>query len=108
MQKRLARTRVVRLNLVIGEFSSVVDDSIQFYWDMMAKDTIAAGAQLCFERVPGRMQCVTCQHEFLHSNFDGACPACGGARVLVVDGNQFRLDSIEIEGERKNGNHTED
>ena len=33
--------RVTRLNLVIGEFSSVVDESIQFYWEMMAEGTPA-------------------------------------------------------------------
>lgn len=98
-------TRVVRLNLVIGEFSSVVDDSIQFYWEIMAKDTIAEQAELHFERVPGRLGCAACGHEFLFSDFTGQCPACGQSQVRVVDGEQFKLESIEIEGERQDVTH---
>jgi hydrogenase nickel incorporation protein HypA/HybF len=91
--------RVTRLNLIIGEFSSVVDDSIQFYWEMMVQGTIAEHAALCFERVPGKFRCDECGLVFPVREFDGQCPACGGLRARIADGEQFRLDSIEIEAE---------
>ena len=91
--------RVARLNLVIGEFSSVVDDSLQFYWEMIAKGTIAEQAELCFERVPGRLRCTTCGHEFYFADYAGQCPACGGEQARVADGDQFKLESIEVEKE---------
>jgi hydrogenase nickel incorporation protein HypA/HybF len=90
-------SRVTRLNLVIGELSSVVDESIQFYWEIMAKDSLAAHAELHFERIPARFCCQTCGAEFDFSAFEGVCPQCGGIQVKVIDGDQFRLDSIEIE-----------
>ena len=31
------------IDLVVGELSSIVDDSVQFYWDLIAEDTAAAG-----------------------------------------------------------------
>nr|MBN1229470.1 hydrogenase maturation nickel metallochaperone HypA [Anaerolineae bacterium] len=89
--------RVTRLNLVIGEFSSVVDESIKFYWDMLAKDTIAAEAKLCFERVPGLLECGNCRHRYTLAELEVVCPVCGMAQSRVVDGDQFRLASIEIE-----------
>lgn len=98
-------TRVVRLNLVIGEFSSVVDDSIQFYWDMMAGDTIAADAELSFQRVPGTLRCADCEATFSYTGFEGVCPECGGVRVGIADGDQFQLESIEVEGVDENGSH---
>ncbi|MBN1309916.1 MAG: hydrogenase maturation nickel metallochaperone HypA [Anaerolineae bacterium] len=89
--------RIVALNLVIGEFSSVVDESLQFYWDFMAKGTIAENAELHFERVPGLFRCSECGHEFGMDDFEGRCPNCGGSQVSVVDGVQFSLANIEIE-----------
>jgi len=91
-------TRITRLNLVIGEFSSVVDESIKFYWDMMTKGTIAAGSELSFERIRGLLQCGDCEAQFYMQNFHSRCPACGGSSTTVIDGDQFKLSSIEIEG----------
>lgn len=90
-------TRVTTLNLVIGEFASVVDESLQFYWDFVTRGTIAENAVLRFERVPGRFGCSDCGHEFGMTEFEGRCPRCGGAHTTVVDGTQFSLASIEIE-----------
>ncbi len=89
--------RVLRLNLVIGELSSIVDESVQFYWDIVSKDTIAEGAELHFERVHGTLRCLACGHTFPLSHRDFLCPNCGEGRVVAEGGNDFRLDSIEIE-----------
>lgn len=90
-------SRVTALNLVIGEFASVVDESLQFYWDFVAKGTIAEDAALHFERVPGMFQCSDCNHQFGMADFEGRCPHCGGSHTTIIDGTQFSLASIEIE-----------
>ena len=89
--------RITRLNLVIGELSSIIDDSVQFYWDIVARDTIAEGAQLSFERVPGSLRCLTCGEVFRMDGRAYVCPACGEHEVVVAGGDEFRLASIEIE-----------
>jgi len=88
--------RITALHLVIGELSSVVDDSVQFYWDFVSKDTIAEGAALHFERISAVLQCHDCGHEFPRSG-DYHCPQCGSGRVTVKRGEEFYLDSIEVE-----------
>ena len=90
-------SRVTALNLVIGEFASVVDESLQFYWDFVTKGTIAENATLHFDRVPGMFQCSDCEHRFGMAEFEGRCPRCGGSHTTVIDGTQFSLASIEIE-----------
>ena len=52
--------RVTDLYLVVGQLSSIIDDSIQFYWDIIAKDSIAEGAALHFRRIPVQLECRNC------------------------------------------------
>jgi hydrogenase nickel incorporation protein HypA/HybF len=89
--------RIIRLNLVIGELSSIVDDSIQFYWDIVSRDTIAEKSELHFERVPGTLRCLGCSHTFPLNGRDYACPVCGERQVVAAGGDEFRLESIEVE-----------
>ncbi len=90
--------KVNQLNLVIGQMSSVVDESVQFYWDIIAKDTIAAGAILHFERISATFYCYNCQTQFgLNGQDNFLCPHCQSAQVRVIDGDDFRLESIDVE-----------
>jgi len=95
--EQVGARRIVRLNIVIGELASIVDDSVQFYWDIISRGTIAEGARLHFERTPGMLRCLACGHTFPLGGGDYTCPVCGESQVLPVGGDEFRLDSIEVE-----------
>lgn len=88
---------VTDLYLVIGALSSVVDSSVQFYWDILSEGTPAEGARLHFERVPMRLECRTCQEQFSPAGDSFDCSACGSSAVWVIDGDQFYLRSIDIQ-----------
>ena len=91
-------SKITGLHLIIGQLSSVVDDSVQFYWDMIAKDTLADGAKLYFKRIPAHLECQECGQTYhLEGNQLSGCPACDSFRVNVIAGKEFRLESIEIE-----------
>ncbi len=94
---RVGATRVTDLYLVVGQLASIVDDSVQFYWDMVSADTLCAGAQLHFERVPATLACLDCGTAFALERELIPCPACGSQRVKVTAGEEFRLDSIAVE-----------
>lgn len=89
--------RVSDIYLVIGQFSSIVDNSVQFYWDTISENTAAAGAKLHFERIPAELQCLDCHHIYTpgKDNFD--CPACKSHHIRVVKGEEFYVESIEVE-----------
>ncbi len=89
--------RITDLNLVIGQLASIVDDSIQFYWDIISKDTLAEGAILHFRRIETELRCQDCKIPYKPAAFDMACPLCGGSNVKVVAGEEFYLESIDIE-----------
>lgn len=89
-------TRVTDLFLVVGELSTIVDDSVQFYWDIISEGTPAAGSKLHFRRVPGQLSCRTCGHTYSPRQ-DLPCPACGGVAIDVIAGEEFYLEAIEVE-----------
>ncbi|NWG05647.1 MAG: hydrogenase maturation nickel metallochaperone HypA [Chloroflexi bacterium] len=89
--------RITDINLVIGQFSSIVDDSVQFYWDIIAKETIAQGARLHFNRIPGEMTCNACGHTFRPTDETFECPACSSVTVRITKGEEFRVESIDVE-----------
>ncbi len=43
------------------------------------------------------MRCTVCGETFSPDGRDYACPACGATQVVVVGGDEFRLESIEVE-----------
>lgn len=91
-------TKVTRLHLVIGQMASIVDDSVQFYWETIAQDSIAAEAVLHFERIPATFHCLDCNRHFtLDNQADFRCPHCHSATVQLRGGDEFRLESIDVE-----------
>jgi hydrogenase nickel incorporation protein HypA/HybF len=95
--KNAGTRKIKQINLVIGQFSSIVDDSIQFYWDIIAKDTPAEGSVLHFERIPGEMTCQTCGDVFRPTGETFNCPACSGPFVKITKGEEFQVESIDVE-----------
>lgn len=91
--------RITDLYLVIGQLSSIVDDSVQFYWEIITKGTLAEGSRLHFERIPTRLNCLDCDHRYSPAGEDFACPVCKSVRVKVIAGEEFQLEAIEVETE---------
>ena len=89
--------RITRINLVVGELSSIVDDCLQFYFDFLSEDSIASGAALSFERIPMQVRCRNCGLSFSPDKSSWSCPQCNEWNVEVVAGKEFYIDSIEVE-----------
>lgn len=94
--ERLGATSVVTINLVIGDRTSVVDDSLLFYFDMLTPGTVAEGAQLKVRRTHMRCICPRCNTEYRPDGFGFDCPACGTVGQVTNDGSEFLIESLEI------------
>lgn len=86
------------IDLVIGDLSSIVDDSVQFYFDILSKETLAAGATLTFRREPALCLCQDCSASTpVKPPVPPFCPHCSSPRIQISGGRDFRMESIDIE-----------
>lgn len=85
------------MNLLIGQFSDEREESIQFYWDDLAKGTLAQDAELHFQHMVAEMKCRECGTIFHPEAETSMCPHCFGHRLKLLSGDDVRLDSIDVE-----------
>ena len=102
-QKNAKGQRITALNLVIGQLSSIVDDSVQFYWDLVSQGTSAEGAKLHFRRIPTEFECRDCGIRFYPVKDDFSCPKCGSLGLIIAAGEEFFIESIEVTSENTDG-----
>ena len=95
--KAAQASKITKISLTIGELSGIVDECVQFYFDLLSKDTIAAEASLCFDRPPTKLRCRNCSSTFSPDDLDWACPNCREQKVEIVSGRECYVSSIEVD-----------
>ncbi len=91
-----ARVKEVRLRL--GALASVVEDSLQFCWELATEGTPLAGAALVIHKLPVVVHCDACGAD---TEIEGVqsfrCPRCGELAADLRQGRELEIDSIELE-----------
>jgi hydrogenase nickel incorporation protein HypA/HybF len=96
--KHAAGRSVSVVNMRIGRLRQVVPDTLEFYFEFVARDTVCEGARLELEILPALLRCDACVREWEIDFPAFRCPTCEGADdVDVVSGNEFEVESIEVE-----------
>ena len=90
---------VTDIYLIIGDLSSIVDESIQFYWDMVSIGTICEKARLHFNHIKAEIECQNCNKRYLLEHDLEPCPHCSSMNIKIISGDEFQMESIEIEKE---------
>jgi hydrogenase nickel incorporation protein HypA/HybF len=89
--------KIVSLRLVVGDYTGVVEDAVDFYFAFLSKDTIAAGAKIYYSHVHGQLRCRDCDILFPLQQYDCHCPNCAGSRVEIVGGRELYIENMEVE-----------
>ena len=95
--EKASATKISKINLTIGELSGIVDECVEFYFNLLSQDTMAAGARLCFYRTPTKLRCRQCATTFSPANPDWVCPNCRERRIEIVSGRECHVESIEVD-----------
>jgi hydrogenase nickel incorporation protein HypA/HybF len=97
VEKHADGRRVTLVSLRIGTLRQVIPDSLEFYFDFVSKGTVCEGARLEHEVVEARLRCEDCGEEWTIDVPAFRCPGCNGSNVAVASGNEFEVESIEVE-----------
>lgn len=89
--------RVLRIYLVVGEYSGVVDESVEFYFSFLSKGTVAEGADINFTHMPAKLRCRACDTVFTPEKLNLRCPGCNGQQVEIISGKEIYIESLEVE-----------
>jgi hydrogenase nickel incorporation protein HypA/HybF len=89
--------RVTTVNLRVGRLRQVIPDTLEFYFEFVARDSVCEGAVLNQEVIDARLRCAPCEYEWAIEIPAFRCPQCGGSDVTVAAGNEFEVESIEVE-----------
>jgi hydrogenase nickel incorporation protein HypA/HybF len=88
--------RVLRLQLRVGRLSGVVPEAMHFAFDIVCRETIAAGASLEIESVSPACWCPTCRVEFNCADFVEECPVCHNLCSELRRGRELEIAAVEI------------
>lgn len=95
--KKQGKSRVTKINLVIGESSGFSGDSIRMHFEDAAAGTICEGAEISVRPVKTMLRCPNCHELFVRRPFEFACPHCGTDGVPSEVGKEMSIESIEAE-----------
>lgn len=93
---RAGASRVTRVHLKTGEWSTIEPDCVDFYFGVLARGTPAEGAELIIERIPVRYRCGDCGRQYAPTDGRYTCPACSSASGELIMGRELFIDSIEV------------
>ena len=96
-----ARTRgahqVHRIVLRVGALAGVEPEALRFAFDVVTRDTLAAGSALQVDTVPARAHCAACAADFAAAGgFVFSCPRCGQLSGDLRQGRELELAQIEM------------
>ena len=95
--KHAGGRRVTVVNLRVGRLRQVIPDTLEFYFEFVARDSVCEGARLEQEVIDARLRCRPCAHEWDIEIPAFRCPDCGGSEVEIASGEEFEVESIEVE-----------
>ena len=88
--------KVAQINLLIGESSGILGESLHMYFDIFAENTLCDEAIIEIETVKPKLKCKACGTFFVRKPFSFEC-VCGSEGEPTDIGREFFIKSIIVE-----------
>lgn len=90
--------KVVRIVIEVGELSNVVPELLQTAFAVFREaEPLLENAEIESRRIPLKLLCQACGHEFHPALRRFRCPQCLSLQVKVLQGEELLLRDVELE-----------
>ena len=97
--------KVLKIRISIGRYSGILQEYVSKYYEIAARGTIAAEAELEFRYLPVWLCCTKCGTKWTAGVLEdgtvdekSVCPSCGsGDFTLMPENWDLYVDNIEVE-----------
>ena len=90
-------SKILRIYLVVGDLSGVVDEAVEFYFSFLSRNTIAEQASIFFMHTPAQLRCRNCNITFTPERLDFHCPECKEQQTEIIGGRELYIERMEVE-----------
>src|SRR5689334_6305183 len=91
--------RIKTVRLALGEIAELDQTAIERHWEEISKGTPAERTLLQFRLIKAKVQCMACFREYDPIGGIIHCPHCGSYGAKVLSGEEFYLESVELDDE---------
>ena len=89
-------TKVNSISLSFGRLSCIEPKSLQFAFEVQAKETPMQNTVLQFKILPPVIHCFSCGKDLEVDTYEAICPRCKGEEVMLVGGTE-ELQILEMD-----------
>jgi hydrogenase nickel insertion protein HypA len=99
VQEYAAKQHFNKVNSILlsfGRLSCIESKSLQFAFEVQAKNTLAENASLDLNIQPAVIHCFSCAKDLEVETYSAICPNCGGEEVILTGGTE-ELQILEMD-----------
>ena len=96
-QKKNGFSRVLEIDLRIGEYSGVIPECIEEFFPLAAKGTAAENAKLVMKSVKATFECADCGYRGALMPHTACCPQCGSSSIRMTAGREFFVENLVVD-----------
>lgn len=89
--------KVITVNLVIGQLHNVIEDNMQFGFEVLSKGSPLEGSKLVIEFVDILARCNECKEESIITDSFFYCNNCGSGNIEIMKGRELYIKDVEVE-----------
>jgi len=86
-----------KTTVIVGEMHQIVPDNMVFAYEVLTRDTKAAGSELELKFVPIKAKCAECGWEGEIRQPLFLCGACASGSIELLSGKELYVENLEIE-----------